>query len=178
VLLNAGAGNARTAGSARYGESWGADGSYRVYARGFERDKTERANGTEVRDGWTRGRRASAPTGTAGDRNATVQGDLYRARPRAGRAGKDEDRRCQPCRPVESTAFRRVGDTRSDLFRPHAADQPGRFQGELDILDLEFQYAVRQMGAHRLLWGAGYRHASDRVQNRAWDSPFLPADKS
>ena len=43
VLLNAGAGNARVAGSARYGGKLGADGSYRVYARGFDRDNLRRA---------------------------------------------------------------------------------------------------------------------------------------
>ena len=39
------------------------------------------------------------------------------------------------------------------------------FREALDILDIEFQYAVKSEGAHRVLWGGGYRYARDQVQN-------------
>ena len=176
VLLTGGAGNARVAGSARYGGKLGADGSYRVYARGFDRDNTERANGSEVRDGWSKGQAGFRADWNGGDRNATVQGDLYRGDLEQAAPGKT---RIEGANLLGRWNQQLSGgsEIRVQTYFDHTLrDQPGAFKENLDILDLEFQYAVRQMGAHRLLWGAGYRHASDRVQN----SPglaFLPADK-
>jgi iron complex outermembrane receptor protein len=177
ALLSGGAGSARVAGSARYGGKLGADGSYRVYARGFERDNTERAGGAPVRDGWSKGQAGFRADWNGGDRNATVQGDLYRGDLEQAAPGRT---RIEGANLLGRWNQQLAGgsEIRLQTYFDHTMrDQPGVFKEHLNILDLEFQYAVRQAGAHRLLWGAGYRHASDRVQN----SPalaFLPGDKT
>ena len=177
ALLSAGAGNTRIAGAARYGGKLGPDGSYRVYARGFERDNTELASGAPVRDGWSKGQAGFRADWSGGDRNATVQGDLYRGDLEQAAPGKT---RIEGVNLLARWSQQLSGgsELRLQTYFDHTMrDQPGVFKEHLNILDLEAQYAVRPMGAHRLLWGAGYRHASDRVQN----SPalaFLPGDKT
>ena len=177
VLLNVGAGNARAAASARYGGKLGDQGSYRVYARGFERDNTELASGAPVRDGWNKGQAGFRADWNGGDRNATVQGDLYRGDLEQAAPGKT---RIEGVNLLGRWNQQLAGgsELRLQTYFDHTMrDQPGVFRENLNILDVEFQYAVRQAGAHRLLWGGGYRHASDRVQNsRAL--AFLPGDKT
>ena len=50
--VSAGAGNREQDAAVRYGGKLGADGAYRVYAKYFDRDNTETANGSPKSDGW------------------------------------------------------------------------------------------------------------------------------
>jgi iron complex outermembrane receptor protein len=177
LLANVGAGTNRVGAVARYGGKVGADGSYRVYAGGFERDNTELADGTPVRDGWSKGQAGFRADWNGVDRSATLQGDLYRGDLEQAAPGKTK---IEGANIVARWNQLLPGGSELRLqtyFDYTMRDQPGVFKEHLNILDLEAQYAVRQTGPHKLLWGAGYRYASDRVEN----SPglaFLPADKS
>jgi iron complex outermembrane receptor protein len=55
-------------------------------------------------------------------------------------------------------------------------DIPALFGENLDILDLELQHSIRPLGVHEVVWGGGYRYASDSVQNRG--IAFIPADRN
>ena len=165
ALLAAEAGNRALAGAARYGGRLGADGHYRVYARGFDEQNTELANGTAVADGWNKGQAGFRVDWQNPGRTFTLQGDVYRGDLEQSLPGKTKleglnllgrwDQRLASGSSVRVQGY----------YERTTRDQPGTFREELDILDLEFQYAVQPSGAHRLLWGGGYRYGRDRVQN-------------
>ena len=177
TLVSAGAGNLERGAAARYGGKFGSDGHYRIYGKYFDRDNTERANGSPVQDGWDKGQVGfRADWGGAG-RSFTVQGDAYRG---------DLEQALPGTTRIEGLNLlgrwqQRLADG-SDLrlqtyYDRAERDQPGVFREEIDTLDVEMQHALKPLGRHRLLWGAGYRYAQDRVTN----SPalaFLPADRN
>src|SRR5207247_11239483 len=54
---------------------------------------------------------------------------------------------------------------------------PGTLAERLNILDVEFQHALRVGSQHSVIWGGGYRRADDHVSNTA-ALAFLPADRN
>jgi iron complex outermembrane receptor protein len=172
-LLAAEAGNRDIAGAVRYGGKLGAAGHYRIYGRGFEEQNTERANGTPVGDGWSKGQAGFRADWESASRSFTLLGNAYRGDVEQALPGKTK---LEGLNLLGRWNQRLAGgsDLRVQAYYDRTVrDQPGTFQEELDILDIEFQYAVQPMGQHQLLWGGGYRHARDRVQNSA-ALAFLP----
>jgi iron complex outermembrane receptor protein len=177
TLVAAGGGNLEYGGAVRYGGRLGADGHFRVYGKGFEQQNTERANGTSVADGWNKGQAGFRADWSAAARALTFQGDLYRADLEQAAPGKT---RLEGANLVGRWNEQLGGgsDLNVQVYYDHTRrDQPASFVEELDIFDVEFSHGLRPMGRHRLLWGGGYRHARDRIQNIAGFA-FLPADKN
>jgi iron complex outermembrane receptor protein len=172
-LLAAEAGNRSLAGAARYGGRLGADGHYRVYARGFDEQNTERANGTAVADGWNKGQAGFRADWGNTSRTFTLQGDVYRGDLEQTLPGKG---RLEGVNLLGrwNQKLASGSDLRVQAYYDRTTrDQPGSFREELDILDIEFQHALQPMGQHRFLWGGGYRHARDRIENSV-ALAFLP----
>ena len=177
TLVSAGAGNLERGTAVRHGGKFGADGHYRIYGKYFDRDNTERADGSPVRDGWDKGQLGFRADWGGSDRSFTVQGDAYRGELEQALPGTTR---------VEGLNLlgrwqQRLGDG-SDLrvqtyYDRAERDQPGAFRQEIDTFDVELQHGLKPMGKHRFLWGAGYRHAQDRVTNSA-ALAFLPADRN
>jgi iron complex outermembrane recepter protein len=67
-------------------------------------------------------------------------------------------------------------DLRVQFYYDRTERDQATFGETLDILDVEMQQGLRAAGAHRILWGGGYRSAKDSVRNSA-ALAFLPADK-
>ncbi len=175
--INAGIGTSSSGGAFRYGGKLGPNGHYRVYGKGFEHQNTERATGTEVRDGWQKGQLGFRADLNDAGRDLTLQGDAYRGELEAAAPGKN---RIEGINLLGRWNQKLASGSEMRLqayFDRTMRNLSGVFREELDILDLEFQHAGRQSGAHQLLWGAGYRHASDHVENSA-SLAFLPASKS
>jgi iron complex outermembrane receptor protein len=175
-LLAAGAGNHENAGAFRYGGKLGANGHYRVYGRGFEQQNTERANGTPVADGWNKGQAGFRADWGGTDRNFTLQGDLYSGDLEQVAPGKT---RLEGANLLGRWNEQLAGGSNlrvQTYYDRTVRDQPGLFQEEIDTLDVEFQHALAPLGAHRLLWGGGYRHTRDHVQSSAVLA-FVPGDK-
>jgi iron complex outermembrane receptor protein len=176
LLVAGGAGNIERGASVRHGGTFGADGHYRLYGKYFDRDNTERANGTAVRDGWDKGQVGFRADWGGANRTITLQGDAYRGELEQAAPGKTKIGGLN----LLGRWNQKLADG-SDLRVQTYYDRiereiPGSFREELDIVDVEFQHAVRPLGAHRVLWGAGYRYARDHVQNSA-ALAFLPADR-
>lgn len=57
-LVTLGGGNIKRDGVTRYGGTFGENGAYRVYGKGFDNENSVRPDGTQIRDGWdkTQGR--------------------------------------------------------------------------------------------------------------------------
>jgi len=176
TLVAAGGGNLEAGGSVRHGGKFGADGHYRIYGKYFDRDNTQRANGTDVADAWHNGQVGFRADWGGSNRNFTVQGDAYSGKLDQALPGK-----------TTIDGFNLLGrwtqrlaggsDLRLQTYFDHTErDVPGTFAEKLDIFDVEFQHGIPVGASHRVLWGAGYRYARDRVQNSALVA-FLPADK-
>lgn len=177
ALIAGGAGNLEHGVAFRYGGKLGAEGHYRVYGKYFDRDHTERANGSAIRDGWDKGQVGFRADWDGAGRSFTVQGDAYRG---------DLEQTLPGTTRIEGLNLlgrwnQRLADGSGLRLQAYydrtERDQPGTFREELDIFDVEFQHALRPLGRHRLLWGAGYRYARDQVQNSA-ALAFLPADRN
>lgn len=172
-----GASSERSA-SARYGGKLGDNGYYRVYAKKMSVDHTERANGTAVPDGFDR-TRVGFRTDWAGDNyQATVQGDLY-------------DGTSEQANPGETTfsghnllgRFTRQFENHSELrvqsyYDLAVRDNQKVFKDEMEIYDLELQYASPFLSKSRLLVGGGYRFAKDHTTNNNPFLSFLPENKN
>ncbi len=177
ALLGAGGGNRESGGAVRYGGKIGTDGHYRVYGKFFDRDNTERASGTEVRDGWHKGQVGFRADWGGASRGFTLQGDAYTGKLDQAQSGKTS---IDGMNLLGRWNQRLSGgsDIRLQAYLDHTErDVPGTFGEVLDILDVEFQHGIQLAASNRVLWGGGYRYARDSVQNSA-ALAFLPADKN
>jgi iron complex outermembrane receptor protein len=175
-LLAVGAGNRERGSSVRYGGAIGS-GHFRVYGKHFDRDHTERANRTSVLDASARSQAGFRADWKLDGHNLTLQGDAYQS---------DIDQLTGGARDIAGTnVLARWSEERSDgtSLRVQAyydrieRDQPGSIRDTLDIFDVEFQHGLVPGEGHRLLWGAGYRYADDRLVNLGPGLAFRPADR-
>jgi iron complex outermembrane receptor protein len=178
ALVSLGGGNREQGGAFRYGGKLGADGHFRIYGKTFDLQNTKRANGSSVPDG-----RENGQVGFRADwRNAnggfTLQGDTY--------SGKSEQLIAPgvvvPPITVSGTNLlarwtRQLSDgsdIRLQAYLDHTdRDDPLFFRPRADIFDIDFQHGI-PLGAHRVLWGGGYRHARDDVGAGIAFSRFIP----
>jgi iron complex outermembrane receptor protein len=167
-----GAGNLEAGAAVRYGAKLDSGGHFRVYGKYFDRQNTERANGSEVQDDWEKGQVGFRADWDGGSDSFTLQGDVY--------SGELE-----PASEIAGlNLLARWGRTFADgssirlqgYYDRTERDIPGSFGEDLDILDVEMQHAIRPLAAHGVVWGAGYRYANDSVQNRGL--AFIPAERS
>jgi iron complex outermembrane recepter protein len=175
-LIAAGVGNVKDGGSVRYGGKFGADGHYRVYGKYFDRDNTERADGAAVADAWHKGQAGFRADWSSGaSRGFTVQGDFYDGKEEQAPTGKVN---ISGGNLVARWNERLAGgsDLRVQFYYDRTKRDQAFFGETLDILDVELQQALPATGAHRFLWGGGYRAAKDSIRNSAGFA-FLPADK-
>jgi iron complex outermembrane receptor protein len=163
-------GNLQQLGSLRYGWGVGERGHARVYAKASRVENTLRSDGSEVLDGRT-GLQAGF-RGEWGDEAGawTLQGDAYRVESvdRGVAAGL-------PIGPAQLSGFnvlarwtRRFAgssDIRLQAYVDHARrEERILFQPEATLFDVELQHGFSK-GAHSLVWGAGYRHGRDEVDD-------------
>lgn len=176
TLVVAGAGDRERSTAARTGGKIGENGHYRVYGQMADRDNTEQAGGTDVRDAGRTGQigfRADFGNDIDG---FTLLGDAYR-----GRIEQVPDKREISGVNLLARWNRRLADGSAlqvQTYVDHTErEHPTIFSERLDIFDIEFNHALQPWVGHKLIWGAGYRHARDRVGNTAAVA-FLPARRN
>lgn len=176
ALFAAGAGNRERGSAVRYGGAIGS-GHFRIYGKHFDRDHTQRANRTTVLDGSARSQAGFRADWKLNGRDLTVQGDIYQS---------DIDQVAGGSRDIGgANVLARWSEERSDgtTLRAQAyydrveREQPGSIRDALDIFDVEFQHGIVPAAGHRLLWGAGYRYADDRLENLGPRLAFRPANR-
>lgn len=164
VLAAAGTGNREQGGAVRYGGKVG-DGHYRVYGKHFDRQGTQRANGTPVLDASARSQTGFRADWGRNGRALTVQGDAYRS---------DIEQTVGGSRDLAGmNLLARLSETRADgssvrmqgYYDRVERDQPGSIRETLDIVDLEFQHGFVPIPNHQVLWGAGFRYMNDQIEN-------------
>ncbi|HEX4985529.1 MAG TPA: TonB-dependent receptor [Burkholderiales bacterium] len=172
ALVSLGGGDSALGGAVRYGSKLGETGHFRVYAKASDFSNTQNAAGTALTDGWTTEQMGFRADWGSGRRDFTLQGDAY--------TGRGDDR--PVAGPVTVDGFNLLArwnerfDSGSDLQLQAYFDRSDRedhagFQGDADTYDIEFQNGI-PIGAHKILWGGGYRTAHDTVQ--ATSIPFAP----
>jgi len=176
-LMAAGAGNRDNGVAVRYGGKLGTNGSYRVYAKHFDRFSTRTEDGDRKDDAWHK-RQAGFRTDwrDAGD-TLTVHGNAYdgaEGQPLPGSVvigGLPLPLDTISISGANVTArWNRALEGGSNVTLQAYLDRtkrtvPPSFSETLTIVDLQFQHALRPIGMHALVWGAEYRHGWDRVRN-------------
>ena len=178
ALVALGAGNLDHGAALRYGGKIGSDGHYRIYGKSTELQNSTRANGASVNDGKRFGQAGFRADWRRARDSYTFQGDAY--------SGKTEHLLFPPLviPPVTVSGanllarwthqLRDGSEFRAQAYADHTdRDDPLFYRPRSDIFDLELQHGFSR-GAHRILWGGGYRHASDDVGAGMAFSRFIP----
>lgn len=155
----------------RQGGTFGHAGSYRVYAKGFQRDSSQKPTGGDTYDEWDGFR-----TGFRADWDDqfTLQGDAYRTNAQQLRPHFSF---IAPFAPIEEQTIVYEGvnilgrwtDKRDDGSQLSVQsyidwaqrDEPINFIDNRIIYDLETQYNFALLGAHEIITGAGLRFLTD-----------------
>jgi iron complex outermembrane receptor protein len=186
-LVSIGTGNHGTDAAFRYGGTVGADGSYRIYGKSFDRKHTSTESGNTVNDAWHKSQVGfRADWKRPGDR-VTVHGNMYtgtedQAAPGAiAISGTNLALDAISVSGVNlTTRFEHLLENESRLSFQAYYDRternvPPTFGETLDIFDLQFQHVLRPTGTHAVVWGGTARYGMDRVTNSPFIA-FLPAD--
>jgi len=174
ALVSLAAGPEERNAGARWGGKLGENASFRVYAKGFERDNTVRASGASARDDFRKRQVGFRVDGGRTDNSFTLQGDSY-----DGSIDQTPPGRKQVSGTNLLARWHRGLDDGASLqvqaYYDHSRrDYPGTFAETLDTYDIEAQHSFAWGGTHLILWGGGYRGSRDSVTNSALLA-FLPA---
>jgi iron complex outermembrane receptor protein len=159
----------------RYGDQLESGASYRFYAKRDNYELSERSNGVAASDAWQKNQ-AGFRIDTAGANGITAQGDAY-------------DGSADPVHPERQTVsgsnflMRWTGETAQGsrqtvrfIYDGTHRHSPGIFEESLSSFDLLLQQDMNVSESQSVIFGGGYRLASDRITNGS-ALTFLPADK-
>lgn len=181
-LLVVGAGNQGRDASFRYGGTLGGGGTFRVYAKGDATRPVLQTGAAAATDGRSRGQMGWRADWVDPNTEMTLQGDVYAgATDSRGFFGRVDLGRVEASGANILGRLSRKLDAGQDVRLQAYYDYSDRkdaflYQPRQRILDVEFQHGV-PLGAHRLLWGGGYRQAHDVIRPGVIFG-FVPAQAS
>ncbi|MEY4563743.1 MAG: hypothetical protein RLZZ618_3020 [Pseudomonadota bacterium] len=146
---------------------------FRVYAKRVRVTDSHRANSSSVVDGFHRSQAGLRADGGDEHQGFTLLADAY-----SGRLSQANTRDIHTAGFSSSAQWRQRLREGSSValqftFDHTQRDQPGSFDERLDIANIELQHTVELGGSHHMVWGGGYRHATDRL-NPEPGFAFLP----
>ena len=170
-LVAVGAGNEETIARLRFGRTVNGGLSYRVYAKAFDRDAMEVADGSSANDDWRKLQAGFRADWTGPSYTLTTTGDVYRGLQRQAFAGPDGLEmadgeieggnlmaRWHGGEPLSQWQLQMYTD-----FTQRAAPRGG-VGFTLRTHDVEMQHAWKA-GMHRLVWGGGLRLHDYDIRN-------------
>lgn len=189
VVLGAGA-EQRGFGAIRFGGKVGDSALYRVYGKYYKHDKAVSADSRPAVDGWDALRGGLRLDWQVAARDSlTLQGDIY---------GADYDQLTTGIvsfappffatflDPVDSNGgnflgrWSRLFEGRSDMALQTYYDRTRRadagFTQHRETFDIDFQHHRELRGRQEVVWGAGYRYTSDRIQ-KGFGLSYDPASR-
>jgi iron complex outermembrane receptor protein len=161
--------------SVRHGGALAGGLRYRMYLKSVRHDDIERENGLDNLTGYKRSQAGFRADWGQGADTSTVQGDAY-----AGDLHQQgtRDIRIAGANLLGRKAIRLEGGselTAQAYWDFTERNQPGAFIEHLNTLDIQLQSSTTLARRHRIVWGAGYRMAFDRLDNGTGFA-FLPGD--
>lgn len=165
TVVHAGAGNQENAASARYGGTLGANGSYRVYGKAFERNSLELQDGSSAHDRLKKTQGGVRADWTHGHDSWTAQGDVY-----------DAEQNELSLSNISFSGANVLGrwdhttDTSQLMIQAYYdhTERESPSEGapfEFDTYDLEIQHSFALGSSHQIVWGAGKRMHDYDVDN-------------
>src|SRR5688572_8760773 len=168
TLASVGAGNRRQSAAVRYGGVLGDRSHFRLYGKATNLERNQRPDGVSDGRHWLQaGFRADWGAVRSG---FTLQGDLYRVRSedRRNRSGAEIGRAELSGLNLLALWAHQFGansELRIQTYVDHAQRRERvLFQPEANLFDVEMQHSV-SASVHRVVWGAGYRHGRDDVED-------------
>jgi iron complex outermembrane recepter protein len=183
LLAAAGGGNQEQRANVRYGAGGSAGPAWRLYASASHDESTETAAGVPVDDAGRFTQAGFRLDGDAGGGAYRVSGEIY-----AGRRGQPEPGTISIGEPVALGDITVRGSHLLASWQRRAAAGAWLVQGYIDrtertvrptfadrqqIIDLQVQYELAPLGAHRAVVGGELRRGDDEVDNEG-DFAFLP----
>jgi len=180
-VLAVGGGSDQLQAAARIGGLLGEGGHFRVYGKRTRSENTQTATGTSVADGWDLQQVGFRADWSAAGDSFTLQGDVHSGRGDPQRfATLDLGRLEAHGANVLARWTRDLGGGSSlrvqAYYDDSARDDPLLYRPKVKIADLELQHALGT-GAHKIVWGGGYRRARDQVEPGLFFG-FHPAEKT
>lgn len=175
-LLTAGGGNYEQGGGVRYGGKLGENTDYRVYAKGFFRDNTHRADDTNVHDSWEKGQLGfRLDAGKNGD-TLMLQGDAYE-----GSIDQDtlDDKSISGAHLLGRWDKTLAGGSALQIQAYYDQTRrvwPGVVGDILNTYDISAQHRFSMGWGQDIVWGGGYRYARDDA-TKSELLAFLPEKK-
>jgi iron complex outermembrane recepter protein len=177
TVVRAGTGNQENAASARYGGTLGANGSYRVYGKAFDRNSLELQDGSSPHDRLKKTQGGVRADWTSGRDSWTAQGDIYDAEQNVlgmsniSFSGANVLGRWQHT----TDTSRLMVQAYYDHTEREAPSDGAPF--DLDTYDVEIQHSFALGSSHQIVWGAGKRIYDYDVKN-VGGLQFLPPHRS
>ncbi|MBV9572659.1 MAG: TonB-dependent receptor [Acidobacteriales bacterium] len=178
-------------GTAQYGAKVGANASYRIFAKGFDRNHFPNLGGENGQDGWHllhSGFRADASLSQTD--SLTMQGDIY-----GGQEGSQFRRIVSISPPVNQNVngsaalaggnvlgrWNHIFSSRSDItlqgyFDRYEREGP-KSRESRDTYDLDLQDHLTLGKRNDFMWGAEYRYTADHTVGTI-DQSWLPATRT
>lgn len=172
----------RNFAGARYGGNLGANTSFRVYGKYFDRDDAVFENGEDASDAWQMGQSGfRIDSDGTGKSSFTLQGDYYNSRVRLSTGGtakvnggnilgkwnytiSDNSNLSLQVYYDRTSLNQPVPETKSEdnatVFAP-----AGTLKDVLDTYDLDFQHSVTPWSRVKIVWGLGYRFTHNEINN-------------
>ena len=165
ALLSIGGSSIEQHGAARYGGSLGGQGYYRVYVKHGQHDDSKTADGVTLPSGWERSQTGFCADWSNSAAKFTLQGDAYHGHVRNTHP---EDIELSGANVLGRAAWALSSRStvRVQAYFDHTQrHQPTEFAQHLNAFDLELQHEWIASDKHKIVWGGGYRHLTDDVDN-------------
>ncbi len=189
ALVSGGGGTTgQSLGTAQYGGNFAGNASYRIFTKYLNVDHLPDLQGQDASDGYHLlhgGFRADASL-SAND-PLTVQGDLYAGREGAAIVHSSFDPPENEIKNSQSNLsggnilgrwshiFSSASETTLQFFFDQYARGGPESRESRNTFDIDFQHHFAWGARNDLIWGAGYRHTSDRTVGTI-DQAFIPAN--
>lgn len=175
-LVSLGASSNEQYATVRYGGSLSGDsgGHYRVYVKRAHHEDTEVEDGSSTNTGFNRTQAGFRMDWGKVNDGLTLQGDAYSGR--LHQTGT-KDIEISGANVLVRGGWELTNSKLSaQAYVDHTQrDQPNAFAQNMNTWDVEFQHEIAFGNRHNLVWGAGYRYITDRIDNDQ-NFAFLPAD--
>jgi iron complex outermembrane recepter protein len=179
-LFVAGAGTEESGfSSLRHGGKLGENAHFRTYAKYFDRDEAVYTNGDTANDGTDAIRGGFRIDWDKSEQDhITLQSDSYNGhssrrvtRPAPPPSGNYRVNNIADLRGTNVlTRWTRMFSDGSDMALQFYYDRTERYEVSIgesrDTFDVDFQHHFQLMQTHNLVWGFGYRHTDDNIDNR------------